>query len=157
MKIQKAFISVFFLLIYSIGFAHQLVPHHQDDTVEKCFYLTESVDNHSSVENEDNCNELTCFKHSNHCDDGIYDLLHCLFNDTNHPQDDCDTELYTPVISNEYGADGFSNFKTLAILITTFTHLEFQTNSPIFNFDIQVKYLSPVFGSTSLRGPPTLL
>jgi len=153
-KFKRIIISFFLLLTYTVGFAHQIIPHHQDNAGAKHFCEAESENHHENA--VDNCLELICFSHTDHCDEGIYDLLVCLFNDVNHPEDDCDNELYTVAPNNEKGFDELSKVKIAAILISTFAEVNFTTSTPIFDQNIQVKYLSPFPSDTPLRGPPTL-
>ena len=124
-KSRRVVISILFLLVYSVGFAHQLIPHHNGDAGHKHFCEDSELStfNKENLE-ENNCNELTCFVHDNHCDDGLYELLSCLFNDETHPEDDCKTEYFIPVKKSNSEIKKLSNSKVVAVIIALFIRIQ---------------------------------
>lgn len=73
----KTILSIFLLLIYSIGFAHNVIPHHHSYEVE------EHLLNHQHVNvvdlDEDD------ILHESHLDDSFVDYVLCLLSEIKHP------------------------------------------------------------------------
>jgi hypothetical protein len=153
MQLSKIIISFFLLFVYTAGVAHELIPHHQDEVSETCEY-----DTHSSTEthNDGDCGELTCFTHTDHCDDGFIDLLSCLFSDESHPDDDCTNEAYLPSASHDSGLSHFAKIKLVAVYATIFNVVQIPQTQPFFGYEIPIGYLSPPLHNSSNRGPPVV-
>ena len=153
MQFSKIFISFFLLFVYTAGVAHELIPHHQDEVKEVCEFTAEN--SHES-NHDTECGELTCFTHTDHCDDGLVDLLSCLFSDENHPDDDCTNEVYLPSSSHNMDMDTFSKVKLTSVFVTVFQLIPVQNTPTFYGFEIPDWYASPPIQNSSNRGPPVV-
>ena len=153
MQLSKIVISFFLLFVYTAGVAHELIPHHQDEVKDLCEYKAHSS---TEMQHDGNCGELTCFTHIDHCDDGIIDLLSCLFSDENHPDDDCTNEVYLPSTTLDNGLSEFAKIKLVSVYVAVFNELLLQEIQPEYGLEISFGYSSPPIQNSSNRGPPVV-
>jgi hypothetical protein len=160
MKIGKIIISILLMLTYSVGFAHNLVPHCQEMGYE--FMADKSVQaghhhhkHHQNKLSENSDSVRDYISHSNHYDAGIYDLLLCILNEFGHPATDCNMENYIPVKSNDATTINLSKVKLIVEIIIFIPQTDSQSKSSIVSgTDVSAIYFSPQLKTFSLRGPP---
>ncbi len=94
MEVKKTFISFLIIFSYTLGFAHNLVPH--------CDEQHSAVDNgyHNEYHHHNNDESITSdhshIAHNDHYDKDVLDLIICAFEESNHHGENCNLELYTP-------------------------------------------------------------
>lgn len=83
MELRKTLLSFFLLFAYTIGFAHDFIPHYH---IEDIHFGVGNKELHSHLsEKNDFTNNVN---HGEHLDAGIYDYLICVFNEANHSNHD---------------------------------------------------------------------
>ena len=116
MRLMKPFIAVFLLLTYSVGFAHNLIPHHHHITTgigeaghhhEHHQHGMESSfgENHEHIEHQD------------HFDENLLDLLICMLHDFEHSEGECYTQ-YLVVPKKSTQPIGNSKVKLICTLLS---------------------------------------
>lgn len=98
MQFGRIIISLSLLLTYSMGFAHNLVPHHEE-TMEQHVVAEASNEHHGHAHHEhplaiDLVDSHEHISHNNHFDSDVYDLIVCFFNETAHPTSACNIEHF---------------------------------------------------------------
>ena len=79
MEFKKSILSFLLLFSYTIGFAHDFIPHYH---LEDIHFGVGNNELHAHVSPENSsANDV---QHGNHLDSGIYDYLVCAFNEANH-------------------------------------------------------------------------
>ncbi|MBD78784.1 MAG: hypothetical protein CL840_07680 [Crocinitomicaceae bacterium] len=146
-QLRKVIISLVLLLVYTTGFAHNLIPHcHQhENNPDAHVHGHMHVDSHSH-EHADHHH----VDHGDHIDEGIYDYLYCVLSEMKHHDHD-DAHIHfiqqiKPVnslliiawamVASEPSLEGLHN----AYLIP--------------NLYLESNYFSPLISNTPLRGPP---
>ena len=103
-QFKKTVISLILILSYSIGFAHNLIPHctdfHSDGEHSESAHHNHSHHTHDDgnfvEENHDHV------EHDDHFDDGYLDYLICLIDNLDHSNGSCNLECYTPLVEYKF-------------------------------------------------------
>lgn len=83
MEFKKSLVSFLLLFVYTIGFAHDFIPHYH---IEDIHFGIGNNERHSHLSVEDDFkNEVN---HGDHLDAGVYDYLVCAFSEANHSNHD---------------------------------------------------------------------
>ena len=153
---KKAFISIVLLLTYSLGFAHNFIPHsHSID--EENHAITHEEDGHHHHHNH-STKHLTSdhehISHGSHYDETLYDLLVCFMHDTHNHENDCEDHYFLAVNSTRNIITKIQANKLVTALFTIIS--ETQQNEFITDYfpNLEIAYLSPPKGESPLRGPP---
>lgn len=158
MQFAKAIISLLLLFTYSIGFAHDLIPHcHADEAIE--LITTEHGENHhhlehhnhAKIENLDDDDVL----HENHLDDSLFDYVVCLLSKLQHNQGLAHLHFIHATTDNDSEKE-CARTSLLAVLLVTY--VEFTSEEPFILFDryIANNSQSPFIVASPHRGPPFL-
>lgn len=75
MEFKKSVLSFLLLFAYTIGFAHDFIPHYH---VEDFHFGAASKE---LISDNDKSNSI---EHGEHLDSGVYEYLVCIFSDANH-------------------------------------------------------------------------
>jgi len=158
MRIKKAFISFFLVFVYSFGFAHSVMPHehgfyaeHQSEGISK---LSKS---HQYEHNDCESPTESCINHEDHCDDGLLDLLICLFSDLNSNHTDCDVEINTHEGQKRIVRNSSENtYKSNHSQFYEFSRSVFglQPKKNEFYYFLNKDFSSPTIKNSPIRGPP---
>jgi hypothetical protein len=153
MKLKQIFISLLLLFVYSLAFAHSIMPH------EHGFYAEHQPEthNHEHHIHTDNEIETAHLHHKNHCDEGIVDLILCVLNDFHQHSDDCEDEniifenskRLTNSVENDLEIYLASNFSAYSNTINYVT-----VNSKYFDFESSNICNELSKDNSPLRGPP---
>ena len=152
MQNKKVFISFILLLIYSFGFAHNLIPHNED--VDENGQVTHIHEHHVHTEGEAEHDHLH-IQHQNHIDEGIFDLIVCFLSEVKHPASDC-TE--THLLSNELDVSASQNFysvKLTSMVLTFLSQPSELVNSTFTSVNDDEVYDFIPLERSPHRGPPT--
>jgi hypothetical protein len=155
---KRLIISIILLLTYSLGFAHNFLPHNHDSET--------AVHEHSHEENEHshhhhNAKEQTQqehehISHGDHFDEGFYDLLICFLHDADHHEDECDNHYFIPAKNNNPLTNQSEQLKLVATIIGLTVKIE-QTESAYYvDPNSTICYRSPSIEDSPLRGPPRI-
>lgn len=158
MKIKQLLISVFFLFVYSLSFAHSLLPHEHGFYAEH--FPDVCTENETEHLHEHHCEtpKESCIKHNDHCDDSIFDLFICLFSDVNPYHSNCEVDINL----NRFDKRVNVNLSDLS-LKTIHSHF-CNYNGSLLNTVIDINescfyllrdYSIPLIKHKPLRGPPT--
>lgn len=134
----KPFISVLLVLTYSLGFAHNLIPHCHELMSE-----THSSEHHSA-------------NHSSHevSEEGFLDLIVCIFSELEHSSDILKFER-TDDTDKSFFSD-LAKVKTLAIVAAFFHLVEVEQETPKTHNEQLLVYHAPFLVNTPSRGSPIL-
>ncbi len=158
MKLKQLIISIFFLFVYALSFAHSLMPHvngfHSEHFPE---VRTENENHHEHQHQFCEIPTENCITHNDHCDTGIIDLLVCVFSDSHyHHSNECDHQLveqihFKSITTNQFDNSNFNCF----IINHSYKTYVFKGHLNQNDFHPK-KYLQSFYTSQSRRGPPIL-
>lgn len=155
MRTSKVIISLLLLLTYSLGFAHNLIPHsHEVETENHIAEHDNEGHHHHHKAVEHSHGEHEHISHGDHFDGGVLDVLLCVLHETNHPEDDCKDEHFLPANSNRIIINKLQTKQLVTILFAIETEaieLDLLVSSQV----VEKSYLSPSVEDTPLRGPPS--
>ena len=149
-------ISILLLLIYSLGFSHNIIPHQHGVEIE--------IHEHSHEKNEHSHHHHNSAKkiktehqhvaHGNHFDESLYDLLICFLHES-HQDDDCVTQYYISAKTNRTNINKLQVNKFITILFSIILENEdrLATGYQIYS---NIDYHSQAIEVTSPRGPPKI-
>jgi len=147
----KTIISLLLLLTYSVGFAHNLVPHCAD-------FDTEAHDNEHHHEHhsdaEEHGNEHDHVSHNNHLDENVFDYLVCLIHETETPDSDCSAE-HCFVLNNPTTFKKINKAQVAIVLFAIFQPIVHNETIVHYSTGIEINYLSPPLEKSPHRGPPS--
>jgi hypothetical protein len=155
-NIKRIIISFVLLLTYSLGFAHNIIPHQHDSETQthKHSHSVEHTHSHHNATNELDHEHIS---HGDHFDEGFYDLLVCFLHETDFKTDDCNIYYMAPTKVNV--ASNNQTQQLLAVVSTLSSLVSDSENFPSEIFvdnDSTKEYLSPSIDDSPLRGPPVL-
>lgn len=154
MQLKRFSISLFLIFAYSIGFAHDFVPHcaDADHTAHGTVQINhESSHNHCLTEKKDHSH----ISHSDHFDDGLIDYLICIFESSSHHTDDCHVGIHSSKFESNSEISILSDTQ-IAASNFDFTSVDFSIseNSKYDDF-IPLPYNKGFENLCPHRGPPT--
>lgn len=151
MQIKRFISSLFLLLVYSLGFAHNLIPHCHD--VNEAFAdhseLGHHHHEHSEIHDHDGENHEHV-AHGSHVDEGLYDFLVCILFEMEHQEHGSVLHFLPTTIKVVNSTQPF-----LVVLSNLSDVQEFDFIKPTFKTTVTPGYFSPLIGALSLRGPPS--
>ena len=157
MQTKKAFISVLLLLTYSLGFAHNLVPHCEELTIgEQQSSSHHHHEHHQHSSDEENALADQHISHNDHFDLGVYDLIACFLSEMEHPGNDCHFENCFLLKTSDDLTKQFSKTKIVIILYSVLGLLDQNESLSEYNSEFAEQYLSPPLGNSPNRGPPSI-
>ena len=155
---KRIIISLLLLLTYSLGFAHNFIPHQHNAETET--YNHAHDDNHEHHHHNE-IRKLAVdhehISHGNYFDEGFYDLLVCFLHEVDFHSDDCNNHYFIPTKTNNASSE--RSLQLFAIVNTLFaTTLETKEASSLdfLHIDLTSNYQSPSLVDSPLRGPPVL-
>jgi len=155
MRLNKVIISLFLLLTYSIGFAHNLVPHCSGEIEHAS--LTENDSHHQHGHHEHLDEDVAAhdhIAHENHYDEDYLDLVICMLDDVEHGDEDCEQEHCFILGSNNLSLKNLSNVQ-LIYLVVGLVQNSFTIEQPEYvSSEYCYNYLSPPLEKSPHRGPP---
>ena len=158
MRLKQLIISFFFLFVYSLSFAHSLMPHVNGFYSEH-FPEVRAENENQHIHSHHKCDTPTenCITHNDHCDTGIIDLIVCFFSDSHyHHSNECDHQLVEHQQFKISPSNQFNHFNDGTVLI----HLSFSLSNFNWSFNqcdlYQKGNLISLTTSQSRRGPPFL-
>ena len=149
------------LLTYSLGFAHNIIPHSHDSETEhhEENHEHEGHHHHHHHHHHSTSKQLTAnhehITHGNHFDEGLYDLLICFLHEA-HQEDECENQHYIPANTNRIIINKLQVNKLVATLFSITLESEMSELISENQIDSETSYLSPSVEDTPLRGPPSI-
>ncbi len=155
---KKIIISIILLLTYSLGFAHNFIPHHHDTETEihKHSHEDEGHHHHHHGSEEKSHEGHEHISHGDHFDEGLYDLIVCFLHDANHHEDECDNHYFIPTKNSNRKTQNSQQLKLVAVLFSLsveITQPELTTNLDV---NSSIAYRDPSMEDSPLRGPPSI-
>ncbi|MFT5818818.1 MAG: hypothetical protein ACI8ZM_000039 [Crocinitomix sp.] len=143
--------AYFLLLVYSVSFGHQIIPHHHHQNSE--YHNPDLVGTHDHcVAEEETHNHVA---HEDHFDEGIFDYLACVLGSHEH-NSPTDCELIE--VSNDQKNNGKTSNKAADFGIDHASLygdiLQSQTPTRILSLCIANK--DPLAENKAKRGPPQI-
>ena len=154
MRLRKTLISFLLIFSYSIGFAHNAIPHCDEEHGNNVHHSHEQ--NHQHASSEELNSEHSHFAHNDHFDHGFIDLLICALESSSHHNGACESECYNTITD-------YSSIKT----VNNSNHSsDFISSNDIFESNITtVDYSTNILLNSSkeylilypYRGPPSII
>ncbi len=154
MKITKIILSLFLLFTYSLGIAHNIIPHQHDDGSHQ--HVSENHHNHGHEHHSSNIahTDHHHISHGDHFDENMYELLLCFLHQSENHENDCKKQHYTP--SKTYRSLTSKN-KT-----SSFESTLCDNTFPIKTTEFSINFFNPakrppkllLNSCSTLRGPP---
>ena len=111
--------------------------------------------NHEHHEHSINDDEHDHIEHNDHLDEGVIDLLTCIWTDIAGDETNC--SLYTVSNMESISIEGISKVKLAAILTVFFSPKSFDPESNIILPRVaQFMFDPPLIKANQLRGPPSI-
>lgn len=154
---KKVFISLILLISYSLGFAHNFIPHHHEAKSKEHIEVHQK-EGHHRHHNQTKIHlhtDHTHISHGSHYDEDIYDLLICFLHHTDHQKSNCNDQHYLPSKTNRVSTNNLKTTKLLAVFINIYIdneQVELTSDNSILSAPI---CLSPPIEDSPLRGPPS--
>ncbi|PCJ23903.1 MAG: hypothetical protein COA97_10715 [Flavobacteriales bacterium] len=152
MQLSKILISLLLLLTYSFGFAHNLVPHCGEIIPHEAH--APSHEHHQHSEGEKQLTKHSHVTHNNHFDEGVYDYLVCLVNETDDSDTECSIEHCFTFSSNNFSLKKINKIQTAIVLFAVFQPTVQNESIAYSSTDLEINYLSPPLEDSPHRGPP---
>lgn len=103
---NRLVISLLFILTYSLGFAHNFVPHCSDVHLNGHHSETEHNHPHHSHEEPNSIDgDHSHVEHGDHFDEDFLDYLVCLFEGNQHHDHSCDSQYATQDAEFKYSTE----------------------------------------------------
>lgn len=150
MQIKKIIISLSLLLVYSLGFAHNLIPHCHG--VDEAFVEHSDLGHHhhqhaaEHVHAEEDHQHVS---HGSHIDENLYDFLVCILFEMEHQEHDS-VFHYLPTAQKLVTKN---QTNPVIVPVATFSAIN-NLSKPKNNVVIVLGYFSPLINELPLRGPP---
>ena len=146
MSFKNSAIAFLLLFAYSIGFAHDLVPHYH---IEDNQFGTKHSELHQHVSPENHGANVVA--HADHLDAGFYDYLSCLFSQVHHSSNDTQEVLHH---SSDNSFDKFEkNHTVFAVNEDKIIRIPYQKSSKVHSKPM-LSYSDETSVIRSRRGPP---
>ncbi len=157
---KRVFISIILLFAYSLGFAHNLIPHtHSHETKEEIVVHKESGHphhHHNNLHQHKKHVDHEHISHGDHFDEGFYDLLICFLHTADNQAKDCDAHYYITTDHNRTLTNK-QKIQLLATLVVLYSEPEeVVLFSELYSFS-ELKIPPPLITNSPLRGPPSFL
>ncbi len=146
------------MLTYSLGFAHNFIPHHHDSETsvhEHSHENDEHSHHHHNTKDQDH-QDHEHISHGNHFDEGFYDLLICFLHDADHHEDECDNHYFIPAKNNNSITNQSQQLKLVATLFALPIEFEEPELTAYLDVNSTVLYRCPSIEDSPLRGPPSI-
>jgi hypothetical protein len=158
MQFKRTLIALSLLFAYSLGFAHELLPHcHHSDGVA---VLGTENSEHSHQHNHqhdhaDVDSDHEHVAHADHFDDGLMDFILCLLAESNHSSSHADHCFDMPAERTAVSFSAWDKIKLVATFAAVFAEKIEETTVENFVPEVNVAFLSPPLAYSVNRGPPT--
>jgi hypothetical protein len=163
MQFKRTVIALSLLFAYSLGFAHELIPHcHHNEGVavlgeESATHSHEHEHEHhhhdQSQESEEH--EHDHVQHQDHFDDGLMDFIICVLTAAEHPSSDADHCYQMPATTNAIKFTAWDKIKLIATFTAVFAEPVEEASADLLVPDADVAFLSPPLANSTDRGPPS--
>ncbi len=152
----KFCISLFLLLTYTFGFAHNLIPHCQElATGEKQNISHHHHEHHKHKPDVKPSYEHGHIVHEGHFDENIYDLIVCILSELEHPADNCHSSHYILASQNNDLTKQLSKVKIVAVLFSLLNFTNQRKPLSEYSCEVAVQYSYPPLDNSPNRGPPS--
>jgi len=160
MQFKRVFISVCLLLAYSIGLAHDLIPHCHHCEGDGTLATEHAEEHHHHHEHHVHEHgepvDHEHIEHADHLDEGLLDFIICILDETEHPSSEGNECYYAPAITNDISNQLLSKVKLAAVLVSLFAHPPDELDTKGHAGEATVAYLPPPLSSSPHRGPPSV-
>lgn len=146
MNFKKSFISFLLIFSYTLGFAHDFIPHYHVEDIH--FGIGTNDAKLISSANDASWSQII---HRDHIDNGVYDYLVCAFSESNHSKHDDKNDILQNSINSllEYGDLKFTEIQFVYSVKTSSSQLDMKVSTKPFTDKSH-----PLCKKTSRRGPP---
>lgn len=160
MHIQRSVISVFLLLVYSLSFAHDMIPHSHSTFADQFTFQKENNQQHKHLHHhklihseEIDTNDII---HQDHIDDSIYDFLVCLLSEQKHGLSDSEHQQYIPADLKDVANKSIDKFSIISYDFDSFGQIYSSENLVHYFWETPIFKQSVYSLSKPYRGPPFL-
>lgn len=150
---KRVFISLILILTYTVGFAHNFIPHCTDAHTDEIHSESEHHHAHHTHDGHDsNEEDHSHVEHGDHFDDGLLDYLICLFEGAQHHDHSCDAQCIPQNSAFKYSTEKSMYGDQLIIAELSIPHLEKQSSAICTNTELDLTQFDP--NSPHGRAPP---
>ena len=158
---SRTVITCFLLFTYSLGFAHNLIPHCETSNVKHQVAAHHESSHHHHEHHEHSSEDEKGIDHEHilhngHLDGDIYDFIVCFLSEMEHPTKDCNLEHFLLANSNDKVNTQLVKAKFVAVLFTVLCLVAQDEALPKSQSEFATVYLSPPIDDSPHRGPPSL-
>lgn len=153
MQFKKAIISLILILSYTVGFAHNFIPHCSDVHTDESHSKVEHNHAHYTHEGHDALEEdHSHVEHGDHFDQGLIDYLVCLFEGVQHHDHSCDAQCAPQNNALKYSLEKSTPTNQIFTAEFSAPHLEKQSSAISTNTELDLTQVD--LNSSSGRAPP---
>lgn len=150
---NQVFISLLFILTYSLGFAHNFVPHCSDVHLNGRHSETEHNHGHHSHDEHNSIDvDHSHVEHGDHFDEDFLDYLICLFEGNQHHDHSCDTQYASQDFEFKYSIEKPTQPSQVTTAECLASYFEQQSNAISTNIELARTQID--INSSSGRAPP---
>lgn len=156
MQLRKVILSIVLLLSYSLGMAHDVLPHYHANDLHSDIAVGIKLHHHHSHHEHDPVEqpEHDHVTHEDHLDDGLLDYVICLLSEFDHESDDSEHLFYYPSNPEKINLKPVAKVKQALVLLSVLTapagDIQFTGSTSEFTS----VYEPPILSGIPLRGPP---
>ena len=152
-QFKKTIISLVLILSYTVGFAHNFIPHCSDvHTGENHSKVEHNHEHHNHDGHDSLIKDHSHVEHGDHFDEGLIDYLVCLLEGVQHHDHSCDAQC-TP--QNNVLKDSIEKSVETSKVLTaelSIHHLIKQSSAISTNMELNLTQVD--LNSSSGRAPP---
>jgi hypothetical protein len=150
---KRVFISLILILTYTVGFAHNFIPHCTDVHTDESHSEVEHHHTHHTHEGHDSTEEdHSHVEHGDHFDQGLLDYLICLFEGAQHHDHSCDAQCTPQNSVFKYSTEKSTQGDQLITAELSIPSLEIQSGAISTTTELDLTQID--LNSSSGRAPP---
>ena len=149
---KRTIISMLLIFTYTVGFAHNLIPHCNDDHTNGVHVETHHHAHHTHASDDRSAEDHSHVEHGDHFDEGFLDYLVCLFEGIQHHDNACDVECYPQANQVKYSTENLVS--TDAVIATLGNQFHIENTSVKINSDVQQIQSQKGLDTSPGRAPP---
>lgn len=159
MSFPKVFVSIFLLLTYTVGLAHEVIPHSHYNLVGHSHGNNKQApDQHPAdhQHHQENC-ENDHFTHGDHCDEDLLEYVVCLVSEKGHPATCNARFLYVPNLAHvKVKITEDQTFPSTAAFLSALVERYYPPAWHELQPELPLDYSPPLLAAAPLRGPPVV-
>lgn len=149
---KRTIISMILILTYTVGFAHNLIPHCTDNHPNAVHLETHNHAHHIHASDDHSAEGHSHVEHGDHFDDGFLNYLVCLFEGIQHHDSGCDVECNPQGNQVKYSTENSVSTDTIIVALDNQFYIE--NTSVKINSDVLQVQSQKGLDTSPGRSPP---